>query len=64
MPWSFNEDRRFMEITAASKSIDEVVKRTRRKPETVRSAAIRLGVKLGDQIDSDYQLRLWLQAQK
>jgi hypothetical protein len=30
MPWSFAEDRRFMEIAASSKSFDEVTKRTRR----------------------------------
>jgi len=64
MPWSFKEDRRFMEIAAAAKSFDEVVKRTGRKPDTVRNAALRLGVKLGNQIASDYQLRLWLKAKK
>ena len=56
-PWSFADDRRFMEIVASSKSFDEVVKRTGRKPTTVRSAARRLGVKLvAKQIASDNQL--------
>ena len=64
MPWSFKEDRRFIEIAAASKSFDEVVKRIGRKPITVRKAALRLGVKLGSQIASDYQLRLWLEEKQ
>jgi hypothetical protein len=58
MPWSFAEDRRFMEIVASSKSFDEVVKRTRSKPETVRKAALRLGVKLAKQTASDNQLSI------
>ena len=45
-----------MEIAAASKSFDEVVKRTHRKPAAVRAAAVRLGVKLAKQTASDTQL--------
>ena len=39
---------RFMEIAESSKSFDEVVKRTRRSPASVRKAALRLGVKLAN----------------
>jgi hypothetical protein len=46
--WLFAYDRRFMEIVASSKSFDEVVKRTRRSPASVRKAALRLGVKLAN----------------
>jgi hypothetical protein len=35
-----------VEIAASAKSFDEVVKRTGLKPETVRKAALRLGVRL------------------
>jgi hypothetical protein len=62
MPWSFAEHRRFMEIAASSKSFDEVVKRTRSKPQTVRKAALRLGVKLAKQTASDNQLAAGLKA--
>jgi hypothetical protein len=63
-PWSFADDRRFMEIAASSKSFDEVVKRTRRNPESVRKAALRLGVKLGEQTATDNQLAKGLKAKK
>jgi len=46
-----------VEIAASAKSLDEVVvKRTGLKPETVRKAALRLGVRLAAQIASDTQL--------
>jgi hypothetical protein len=61
-PWSFADDRRFMEIAASSKSFDEVVKRTRRNPASVRKAALRLGVKLAKQTASDNQLAAGLKA--
>lgn len=60
MPWSFKEDRNFIEIAKSSKSFDEVVKRTRRNPSVVRKAALRLGVKLGKQTASDNRLALEL----
>src|SRR5258708_7477567 len=62
MPWSFAEERRFIEIAASSKSFDEVVKRTRRNPASVRKTALRLGVKLAKQNVSDNQLALGLKA--
>ena len=60
MPWSYAEDRRFIEIAEASKSFDEVVKRTRRSPTAVRNAALRLGVKLAKQTASDNRLAIEL----
>ena len=47
-----------MEIAASAESFDEVVKRTRSKPEIVRKAARRLGIKLAKQIVSDNQLAI------
>jgi hypothetical protein len=44
--WSYKEDRRFVEIAASSKSLEEIVKRTGQQPKAVRKAAIRLGVTL------------------
>jgi len=64
MPWSFKEERNFIEIANSSKSFDEVVKRTRRNPATIRKAALRLGVKLAKQIASDNQLAIGLKAKK
>jgi hypothetical protein len=51
-----------MEIAASSKSFHEVVKRTRRNPEAVRKAALRLGVRLAKQTGSDNQLAAGLKA--
>jgi hypothetical protein len=62
MPWSFADERRFIEIAASSKSFDEVVKRTRRSPASVRKAALRLGVKLAKQTASNNQLAAGLKA--
>jgi hypothetical protein len=56
MPRSYKEERRLVEIAASAKSFDEVVKRTGLKPETVRKAALRLGVRLAAQNASDTQL--------
>ena len=53
-----------MEIAASAKSFDEVVKRTGLKPETVRKAALRLGVRLTAQNASDTQLLTALQRAK
>ena len=58
--WSYEEDRLFLEITASSKSFDQVVKRTRRPPRSVRKAAIRLGIKLARQIASNSELEKML----
>ncbi len=62
--WSFKEQRLFIEIAATSKTFDEVVMRTGRRPAFVRKAAMRSGVKLGKQIASDNQLVNALKAQK
>ncbi|MBN8991655.1 MAG: hypothetical protein J0H42_25740 [Rhizobiales bacterium] len=62
MPWSFKEQRRFIEMAASAKSFDELVKRTGRQPKHVRAAALRLGVKLGKQIAPDNQLATELRA--
>jgi hypothetical protein len=63
-PWSFKDQRRFIEIAASAKSFDEVVKRTGRPPKSVRTAALRLGVKLAKQTASDNQLAAGLRAKK
>ena len=63
-PWSFADDRRFVEIAASAKSFDEVVKRTGRNPASARKAALRLGVKLAKQTASDTQLAAGLKAKK
>ena len=57
-PWSFKEQRLFMQIAASTKSFDELVKRTGRQLRQVRAAARRLGVTLAKQIASDNQLAL------
>jgi hypothetical protein len=62
MPWSFKEQRRFIEIAAFVKSFDELVKRTGRQPKYIRAAALRLGVKLARQTASDNQLTAALKA--
>ena len=62
MPWSFKEQRRFIEIAASVKSFDELVKRTGRQPKYVRAAALRLGVKLAKQTATDNQLAAGLKA--
>jgi hypothetical protein len=64
MRWSFEEQRRFMQIAASAKSFDEVVKRTGRRPQSVRRAALRLGVKLAKQTASDNQLVKALKAKR
>ena len=63
-PWSFADDRRFVEIAASAESFDEVVKRTGRNPASVRKKALRLGVKLAKQLASDKQLAEGLKAKK
>jgi hypothetical protein len=63
-PWSFKEQRRFIEIAASVKSFDQLVRRTGRQPEQVRAAALRPGVKLGKQAASDNQLAAGLKAKK
>jgi hypothetical protein len=62
MRWSFEEQRRFMEIATSAESFDEVVKRTGRRPQSVRRAALRLGVKLAKQTPSDNQRTIALKA--
>jgi len=62
MSSSFANDRHFVKIAASSQSFDEVVKRTRRNPASVRKTALRLGVKLAKQNASDKQLAAELSA--
>jgi hypothetical protein len=64
MPWSYKEERRFMEIAASAGSFDEVAKRTRRNPAAVRKTAFRLGVKLAKQTATDNQLAIGLKAKR
>jgi hypothetical protein len=42
--WSFAEQRRLIELARASKSLDEAVKLTGRKPGSIKKMALRLGV--------------------
>jgi hypothetical protein len=63
-PWSFKDQRRFIEIAASVKSFDELVKRTGRQPKYVRAAALRLGVRLAKQTASDSQLVKALKAKR
>ena len=60
--WSYEEQRRFMEIAFSSKSFDEVVNRTQRHPRAVRKAALRSGISLGKQTASDNQLATGLKV--
>jgi len=53
---SYKAERRLMEIAASTKSFDEVVKLSGLQPRTVRSGAVRLGLRLGPQKASDTQL--------
>ena len=41
-PWSFAEQRLLIELARASKSLDEAVEVTGRKPESVKKMAMRL----------------------
>jgi len=47
--WSFKDDRRLMELGRASKSLEEVVRETGRSPESIKKAAMRLGVSFKSQ---------------
>jgi hypothetical protein len=42
--WSFKEQRRLIELARASKSLDEMAKAIKRKPEAIKRMAIRLGL--------------------
>ena len=44
--WSFADQRRLLETAASSKSFEELVKRSGRKPASVRKMAIKLGIGL------------------
>jgi hypothetical protein len=44
--WSFADDRRFIEIAASAKSVDEVAKQMNRSPMRVAMVAQRLGITL------------------
>ncbi len=42
--FSFQEQRHLLEIAASSMSIEEVVRRTGRSPDSIRKVALRLGI--------------------
>jgi hypothetical protein len=42
--FSFKEQRRLLGMAASSMSIEEVVRRTGRPPESIRKIALRLGI--------------------
>jgi hypothetical protein len=45
-PWTFAERRRFLEIAASSKPLEELVHRTGRTRKGIRQVALKLGVSL------------------
>ncbi len=46
MKWSYEEQRRLVEIAASSKSLEEIVDRTGRTSKSIRNMALQLGVSL------------------
>ena len=44
--WPLAEHRRFEKIAATSKSLEEIVERTGRSPESIRRMAVKLGIEL------------------
>jgi hypothetical protein len=42
--WSFKEQRRLLEMAASAASLEELVKRTGRSPESVCKIALQLGI--------------------
>jgi hypothetical protein len=42
--WSFAEQRLLIELARASKSLDEAAEVTGRKPESIKTVAMRLGI--------------------
>jgi hypothetical protein len=44
--WSSAEQRRFLEIAAASKSFEEIVTRTGKTPKGIREMAVKSGIAL------------------
>jgi hypothetical protein len=42
--WSFKEQRRLLEMAVSAASLEELVKRTGRSPESVRKIALQLGI--------------------
>jgi hypothetical protein len=44
--WSFEQERRVLELAASSKSVKEIANLVSRSPAAVRKAAIRLGISL------------------
>jgi hypothetical protein len=45
--WSFQQQRRVLELAAQSKSPEEIANLMRRSPEAIRKVAIRLGIAFG-----------------
>jgi predicted transcriptional regulator len=46
MKWSYKEQRRLLEITASSGSLEEIAERVGRKPAAIRKKAPQLGISL------------------
>ena len=44
--WSFEQERRVLELAASSKSIEEIGNLMSRSPEAIRKVALRLGISL------------------
>jgi hypothetical protein len=44
--WSFKDDRRLIELAAASKSLNDIAKRLGRPPKSILRKATELGVRL------------------
>jgi hypothetical protein len=51
--WSFAEDRRFVRLARASKTLESIAKNMNWSPKSVRAKAMRLGISL----KSRYKLR-------
>jgi hypothetical protein len=47
--WSLKDDRKLMELARSSRSLEQVVKKTGRSPESIKKAAMRLGISFKSQ---------------
>ena len=45
-PWSFKEDRRLMELSKSSVTLEQAAKQLGRTPEAIKRMALRLGLSL------------------
>jgi hypothetical protein len=51
--WSFEEQRRLIELARASKSLEEAAKAIGRKPEAIKRMAMRLGISFKSDAEKD-----------